>query len=83
MLLKVPSSVEELQESLKRYHIALMASSPPGQLIQKYFFYAQQVNRIYNHDMVILFISKRGIQVLQAMREDSASLEKGQGLITL
>lgn len=42
MLLKVPSSAEELQESLKRYHIALMASSPPGQLIQKYFFYAQQ-----------------------------------------
>lgn len=46
MLLKVPSSVEELQKSLRRYHIALMASSPPGQLIQKYFFYAQQVNRI-------------------------------------
>lgn len=42
MLLKVPSSVEELQKSLRRYHIALMASSPPGQLIQKYFFYAQQ-----------------------------------------
>lgn len=42
MLLKVPSSADELQESLRRYHIALMASSPPGQSIQKYFFYAQQ-----------------------------------------
>ena len=51
MLLKVPSSADELQESLRRYHIALMASSPPGQSIQKYFFYAQQVNHINHGDL--------------------------------
>lgn len=41
-LVKLPSTAEELQQSLLQNRIALMASSPPGQSIQKYFFYAQQ-----------------------------------------
>ncbi|CAH3174324.1 unnamed protein product [Porites lobata] len=42
-LMKVPSSPDEFQQHLLHSKILLMASSPPGQPIQKYFFYAQEV----------------------------------------
>lgn len=44
VMVKLPSTPEELQQHLSKNHLALMASSPPGQAIQKYFFYAEQVS---------------------------------------
>lgn len=41
----LPSAPEEFQQHFSEYRVALMASSPPGQSVQKYFFYAQQVLR--------------------------------------
>lgn len=43
-LMKIPSSPDEFQQHLLHSKILLMASSPPGQPIQKYFFYAQEVH---------------------------------------
>ena len=42
-MVKLPSTPEEFQQHLLQSNILLMASSPPGQSIQKYFFYAQEV----------------------------------------
>ena len=42
-ILGIPSSPEEFQWHFTRNNIALMASSPPGETIQRYFFYAQEV----------------------------------------
>ena len=42
-MVKLPYAPEEFQQHLSQDNIVLMASSPPGQSIQKYFFYAQQV----------------------------------------
>lgn len=39
---RVPSTPEEFQKYFSKIKIALMASSPPGQSLQRYFFYAQQ-----------------------------------------
>ena len=39
----LPSTPEEFQQHFSEYRVSLMASSPPGQTVQKYFFYAQQV----------------------------------------
>lgn len=39
----LPSTPEEFQQHFSEYRVSLMASSPPGQSVQKYFFYAQQV----------------------------------------
>lgn len=38
----VPSTPEEFQKLFSENKIVLMASSPPGQSLQRYFFYAQQ-----------------------------------------
>lgn len=40
----LPSTPDELQQHFSENGVALMASSPPGQSVQKYFFYAQQVH---------------------------------------
>lgn len=44
--MKIPSSPDEFQQHLLHSNILLMASSPSGQPIQKYFFYAQEVHKI-------------------------------------
>ena len=69
-MMKLPSSPDELQQFFSKHHIALMASSPPGQSIQKYFFYAQQVHTVINkidilmnvHKIIISYKSKVTIQ---------------------
>lgn len=40
----LPSTPEEFQQHFSEYRVSLMASSPPGQSVQKYFFYAQQAS---------------------------------------
>lgn len=42
---RLPSTPEEFQQHFSENKVVLIASSPPGQSIQKYFFYAQQVHR--------------------------------------
>ena len=44
-LANLPSTPEEFQQHFSEYRVSLMASSPPGQSVQKYFFYALQVLR--------------------------------------
>lgn len=39
---RVPSTPEEFQKLFSKNKIVLMASSPPGQSLQRYFLYAQQ-----------------------------------------
>lgn len=43
-LANLPSTPEEFQQHFSEYRVSLMASSPPGQSVQKYFFYAQQAS---------------------------------------
>ena len=43
---RLPSTPDEFQKHFSKNKISLMASSPPGQSIQRYFFYAQQVCHI-------------------------------------
>ncbi|XP_078345034.1 AP-4 complex subunit beta-1-like isoform X2 [Oculina patagonica] len=40
----LPSTPDELQQHFSENGVALMASSPPGQSVQRYFFYAQQAS---------------------------------------
>lgn len=41
----LPSAPDEFQQHFSENGVTLMASSPPGQSVQKYFFYAQQVHK--------------------------------------
>ncbi|KAJ7388934.1 AP-4 complex subunit beta-1 [Desmophyllum pertusum] len=41
---RLPSTPEEFQQHFSENKVAVIASSPPGQSIQKYFFYAQQAS---------------------------------------
>ena len=46
-MVHLPSSPDVFQQHFLENRVALMASSPPGQSVQKYFFYAQQVHQKY------------------------------------
>jgi len=43
VMVNIPSTPAEFQQTLAENQVVLMANSPAGQSIQKYFFYAQQV----------------------------------------
>lgn len=44
VMVNIPSTPAEFQQTLAENQVVLMANSPAGQSIQKYFFYAQQVS---------------------------------------
>ena len=54
----VPSTPEEFQKLFSKNKIVLMASSPPGQSLQRYFFYAQQVGKYSNYVLNLDFTTQ-------------------------
>lgn len=54
----VPSTPEEFQKLFSKNKIVLMASSPPGQYLQRYFFYAQQVGKYSNYVLNLDFTTQ-------------------------
>ena len=67
----VPSTPEEFQKLFSKNKIVLMASSPPGQSLQRYFFYAQQVGKYSNYVLNLDFTTQ--VQRLNSSETETAN----------
>lgn len=68
---RVPSTPEEFQKLFSKNKIVLMASSPPGQSLQRYFFYAQQVGKYSNYVLNLDFTTQ--VQRLNSSETETAN----------